>query len=47
MLFSPGLQVNMDRVRIYFDAGIPIYTNASGSQLMAPRLWKLNLSYRF
>jgi hypothetical protein len=47
VLFSPGLQVNVDRVRIYFDAGIPVYTNASGNQLMAPRLWKLNLSYRF
>lgn len=33
--------------RIYADVGLPVYTNASGDQLMAAAIFKLNVSYHF
>jgi hypothetical protein len=43
----PGAELAVGAWRIYADVGLPIYTNASGNQLMALALFKLNVSYHF
>ena len=47
LLLTPGVQVDVSKVSIYMDLGIPVYTNATGNQLVAPLLWKLNVGYHF
>jgi len=44
---APGVELDAGRTRIYADVALPIYTNASGNQLMAAVLFKLNVSYHF
>lgn len=46
-LLTPGVQVDVSKVSIYMDLGIPIHTNTTGNQLVAPLLWKLNVGYHF
>jgi hypothetical protein len=44
---SPGVELDAGEWRIYADVGLPVYTNASGNQLMAAAIFKLNVSYHF
>jgi hypothetical protein len=44
---TPGVEVDAGALRIYADVGFPVYTNASGNQLMAPVIFKLNVSVHF
>lgn len=43
----PGVELDAGPLRIYADIGLPVYTNASGNQLMAPAIFKLNAAYLF
>ncbi len=47
VMVSPGIEVARDKVRIYADVALPLYTNARGNQLFANELWKVNVSYHF
>lgn len=44
---APGVELAAGHTRIYADVSLPLYTNASGNQLMAAVLFKLNVSYHF
>ncbi|MGB8693027.1 MAG: hypothetical protein WCD08_05910 [Steroidobacteraceae bacterium] len=47
VLVSPGLELKMDKLSLYADVALPLYTNARGNQLFANAMWKLNASYHF
>jgi len=47
VLVSPGIEVAGDKMRVYADVALPLYTNARGNQLFANELWKLNVGYHF
>lgn len=44
---APGVELDAGALRLYADVGVPIYTNSSGNQLMAPLIFKLNIAYHF
>jgi hypothetical protein len=44
---TPGAELNLGRTRIYADASRALFTNASGNQLVARTLFKLNVSVDF
>jgi len=45
LLIVPGLQLETHKVRVFFDVGVPLHTDTTGNQLVAPLLWKLNVGY--
>ena len=47
ILLAPGMEVNLHPFKIYADVEIPVYQNLRGNQLVAPALFKVNLSYMF
>ena len=47
ILLAPGLEVNLHPFKFYADVEIPVYQNMKGNQLVAPALFKVNLSYMF
>lgn len=47
LLLSPGLEVDVDRYRLYADVSVPVYTHAHGNQLVATQLFKLVGSVNF
>ncbi len=47
ILLAPGIEFHMHPLKIYADIEIPIYENVKGNQLVAPALFKLNVSYMF
>ncbi len=47
VVVTPGIEADIQRVAVYLDVGLPVYVNASGNQLVAWQLYRLNVSYRF
>jgi hypothetical protein len=47
LLLSPGVEFHIHPVKIYVDAELPVFQNVNGNQLVAPVLFKVNLSYMF
>jgi hypothetical protein len=47
LIVSPGIEVSYDRIRAYAEAGIGVYNNMSGNQLVARQMYKLSVSYAF
>jgi len=47
VLLSPGIEFHLHPVKIYADVEIPVYQNLTGNQLVAPALFKVNVSYMF
>jgi hypothetical protein len=47
LLVTPGIEVDAQRVSVYLDVGLPVYTNVSGNQVVSSQFWRLNVSYRF
>ena len=47
LLLAPGAQLEVGKVSVYVDLGIPLFTHTTGNQLVAPLLWKLNVGYHF
>ena len=45
VLMSPGVELELGKLRLYADVAVPLYTNARGNQLFANEMWKLNASY--
>jgi len=44
---TPGLQANINQVRIYGDIQFPIYQNLNGNQLAVSKILKLVIGYKF
>jgi hypothetical protein len=44
---APGLELDIGKVHLYGDVEIPVYQDVNGDQLVAPRAYKLILSYSF
>ena len=47
IMLSPGIEFHIHPVKIYADAEIPVYQYFTGSQLAAPVLFKISVSYMF
>ena len=47
VLLSPGIEFHLHPVKLYVDAEVPVFAHVAGNQLVAPVLFKLNLSYMF
>jgi hypothetical protein len=47
LLLSPGLEVDVHRVKLYADAEFPVYQNFTGNQLAAPFLIKVSVGFMF
>ena len=47
LLLSPGVEFHIHPVKIYADVELPVFQNVNGNQLVAPVLFKVNLSYMF
>lgn len=47
LLVAPGLELDLGKVRLYGDVEFPVYQDVNGQQLVAPRQYKLILSYSF
>ncbi|HEX4299278.1 MAG TPA: hypothetical protein VH327_00250 [Gammaproteobacteria bacterium] len=46
-LAAPGLELDTGRMKFYADVEFPVYQDVNGNQLVAPRAYKLILSYSF
>lgn len=47
LLAAPGLEADFGGFRVYADIEFPLYQDVNGNQLVAPRQYKLILSYSF
>ena len=47
LLLSPGVEVDTGAAKIYADIGVPVYGHVKGNQLIAPVIFKLNISRSF
>jgi hypothetical protein len=47
ILVSPGIEFDVANLRIYSDIAFPVYQHVKGNQIVAPALFKINLSYKF
>jgi hypothetical protein len=47
ILLSPGVEFHLHPVKLYADVEIPVFDHVNGNQLVAPVLFKMNLSYMF
>ena len=47
LLLSPGLEFQIQPVKINADVGFPVFQNVTGNQLVAPVLFKVSLGFMF
>jgi hypothetical protein len=47
LIAAPGLELSVGRMRAYAEAGFSVHDNVSGNQLVARRLFRVNLSWGF
>ena len=47
LMLSPGIEFHIHPVKIYADVEVPVFQNFAGNQLVAPVLFKVNLSFMF
>jgi len=47
LMVAPGMQMDVGRVSMFIDVGLPMRTNVSGDQLVSSHFWRVNLSYHF
>ena len=47
LIVAPGVEVDINRVRLYADIEVPIVQNFRGNQLAAPVAYKCSVSYMF
>ena len=47
LLVSPGVELDLGPVMVYFDVEVPVYIHTTGDQVIAPVLFKGMISYRF
>jgi hypothetical protein len=47
ILLSPGIEFHFHPVKVYADVELPVFQHVTGNQIVAPALFKLNVSYMF
>ena len=47
MFFNPGIEMTIDKFKIYADVGFPIYRRVNGNQLVPQNIYKVILGYNF
>ncbi|MGA2247188.1 MAG: hypothetical protein ABSH48_19530 [Verrucomicrobiota bacterium] len=47
VLLSPAIEFHLHPVLLYADVEVPVFAHVTGNQLVAPILFKVNLSYMF
>ncbi len=47
VLLSPGVEVDVHRIKFYADVEVPVYQNFTGNQIAAPLLVKATMAYEF
>lgn len=47
VMLAPGVQVDVSRVSVFLDVGLPVRTNVSGNQLVSSQFWRMNVSVHF
>ena len=47
VLLSPGIEFHFHPVKVYADVELPVFQHVTGNQVVAPALFKLNVSYMF
>lgn len=47
LVITPGIEIDVSRVRVYMDAGFAVYNNMNGNQLVAKQFYKVSVSYGF
>jgi hypothetical protein len=47
LLIAPGIEYNIEPVKLYGDVEVPIYQNVNGNQLVAPVMLKFVVGYSF
>ncbi len=47
MFFNPGIELTVDKFKIYADVGFPIYRRVNGNQLVPQNTYKVILGYNF
>lgn len=47
VILSPGVEVNVHRLKFYADVEVPVYQNFTGNQLVAPLAVKATVIYEF
>jgi hypothetical protein len=47
LLLSPGIEVDVHKLKFYADAEVPVYQHFTGNQLAAPVLIKATVAYAF
>jgi hypothetical protein len=47
VLVSPGIDVHIHPIEIYADVEVPVFQHFNGSQLAAPYMFKMSVSYMF
>jgi hypothetical protein len=47
LLLSPGIEFHFHPVKVYADVELPVFQHVTGNQVVAPALFKLNVSYMF
>jgi len=47
ILLSPGIEFHFHPVKVYADVELPVFQHVTGNQVVAPALFKLNVSYMF
>ncbi len=46
LLVNPGVQLDVSKMSVFVDVGLPLITNVSGNQLVSSQFWRVNVSYR-
>ena len=47
VLLSPGIEVDVHKVKFYADVEVPLYQNFTGNQITAPLAVKATVAYEF
>ncbi len=47
LLIAPGMEYDVDSLKLFADVELPIYQDVNGNQLVASRLYKFILSYSY
>jgi hypothetical protein len=47
MMFSPGIELETEKLKFYADFSVPIYNDVKGNQLAVSQIFKFIVGYKF
>ena len=47
LMLSPGVEYDVNNIKLYGDVEIPVYQHVNGNQLTAPVMYKFIVGYNF